>query len=93
MNKYTPKSIDTSSVEIPEGLQALSEKIAKITHEVWAQARLEQGRVWSETRNDKKIIHPVLTPYEDLSETGKDYDRNSSSLTISNRCRGRLNVG
>lgn len=46
MKKYTPKPIDTSSVEIPEDLRALSEKIAKNTHEVWAQARLEQGWTW-----------------------------------------------
>lgn len=82
MKKYTPKPIDTSSVEIPEDLRALSEKIAKNTHEVWAQARLEQGWTWGETRDDEKKTHPDLIPYEDLTETEKDYDRNTSNQTI-----------
>ena len=82
MKDYTPSSIDTSGVIIPEDLQVLSEKIAKNTHEVWAQARMEQGWKWGETRDDENKLHPDILPYEELCEEEKDYDRKTSQQTI-----------
>ena len=80
--KYTPEPIDTSNVVIPDDLMALSEIIARNTHEVWAQARMKQGWRWGKAKDNDKKTHPDLVPYEALSETEKDYDRNTSNQTI-----------
>jgi len=80
--KYTPSPIDTSSVELPEELKSLSEKLARNTHEVWSQSRMSQGWTWGERRDDALKKHPDLIPYEELPEEEKDYDRNTSQQTL-----------
>ena len=40
---YIPKPIDTSHIELPEDLLALTEKIAENVHEVWSQNRIAEG--------------------------------------------------
>ena len=80
-NEYTPRPVDTSGVELPEGLNALSEALAKNVHEVWAAGRIADG--WTKgPRNDKLKQHPCLVPYEELSEEEKDYDRRTSVETL-----------
>ena len=37
--------------------------------------------IWSE-RNDMLRTHPGLVPYEELSETEKDYDRRTAMETL-----------
>ena len=76
--KYMPKPIDTSSVELPEELKVLAEKLAKNVHEVWSQTRMKQGWKYGKQRDDEKKLHPCLVEYEELSEEEKDYDRNTS---------------
>lgn len=80
--KYMPKPIDTSSVELPEELKVLAEKLAKNVHEVWSQTRMKQGCKYGKQRDDEKKLHPCLVEYEELSEEEKDYDRNTSVETI-----------
>lgn len=80
-NEYTPRPVDTSGVELPEGLNALSEALAKNVHEVWAAGRIADG--WTKgPRNDELKQHPCLVPYEELSEEEKDYDRRTSVETL-----------
>ena len=79
---YTPQPIDTSDVRLPEELGALVEEMAKNVHEVWAQSRMEQGWTWGPERNDALRHHPDLIPYEELADTEKAYDRNTSMETI-----------
>lgn len=81
-NKYTPKTIDTSDIVLPDDLTALAEKLAKDVHEVWSQTRMEQGWTYGEERNDQQKKHPCLVPYEDLPESEKVYDRNTSQQTL-----------
>lgn len=79
--KYTPCPVDTSGIELPEGLGALSEDLAKNVHEVWAAGRIADG--WTRgPRNDELKQHPCLVPYEELSEEEKDYDRRTSIETL-----------
>ena len=40
---YTPEPMDLSSVDLPESLIQLSERIAENVHEVWAKARMDEG--------------------------------------------------
>ncbi len=82
IKKYVPKPADTSDVRFPEGMEELMEIVAKNVHEVWAQGRMKDGWTYSEERDDIRKTHPCLVPYEQLSESEKDYDRNTAMQTI-----------
>lgn len=56
--------------------------IAKNVHEVWSAGRVKDGWTYGEERSDAEMKHPCLVPYEDLTETGKEYDRNTSQETL-----------
>ena len=81
-NKYTPKPIDTSDIILPEDLAELAEQLAKNVHEVWSKTRMEQGWTYGEERDDLQLKHPCLIPYEELTESEKLYDRNTSQQTL-----------
>lgn len=75
MPTYTPRPIDTSAVRLPPELDALLERLARNTHEVYAAGRIAEGWRHGPERNDARRENPTLVPYEDLSEAEKDYDR------------------
>ena len=78
---YEPAPADTSRIELSEDLKSLGEALAKNVHEVWAAGRIADG--WTKgPRNDELKQHPCLVPYEELSETEKDYDRRTSVETL-----------
>ena len=79
---YTPRPIDTSDVKLPEELELLVEQMSKNVHDVWAETRIAQGWSYGEQRNDEKKLHPCLVPYEDLPDSEKEYDRNTSIGTL-----------
>ena len=79
---YTPNPIDTSDVALTKEISELGEQLAKNTHEVWASSRIKDGWQYGEKRDDEKKLHPCLIPYEELSESEKDYDRNTSVETL-----------
>ena len=79
---YQPKPIDTQNVLLPAELEELTELLAKNTHENWAVERLRQGWRWGLERNDQEKTHPCLVPYEELAESEKEYDRNTSIETL-----------
>lgn len=81
-NNYIPQPVDTSDVALPEELDELIEKVAENVHEVWAQGRMEQGWTYGKKRDDALKHHPCLVPYEELSETEKDYDRHTAVSTL-----------
>ncbi len=80
--KYIPQPIDTTDINLPEGLEELIEKMSKNVHEVWAQTRLKQGWKYGEQLNQMLKTHPCLVPYEELPEEEKVYDRNTSVGTL-----------
>lgn len=79
---YTPQPIDTTGVELPEELKQLVEQMSKNVHEVWSETRIQQGWTYGEQRNDEQKTHPCLIPYEELPESEKEYDRNTSIGTL-----------
>ena len=79
---YTPQPMDTSAQKLPEELETLVEKMAKNVHEIWAQTRINQGWTYGEVRNDELKQHPCLTPYEELTEEEREYDRNTAIGTL-----------
>lgn len=81
-NNYTPQPIDTKGVVLPEELNELAEMIAKNVHEVWSAGRMKDGWTYGEERNDAELKHPCLVPYEELTESEKEYDRNTSIETL-----------
>ncbi len=81
-NNYIPQPIDTNDIKLPKELEILVEQMAKNVHEVWAQTRIAQGWTYGAERNDALKHHPCLVPYEELPESEKEYDRNTSVETL-----------
>lgn len=84
---YVPQPMDTEDVQLPEELNELVEQMAKNVHEVWAQTRIQQGWTYGPERNDALKHHPCLVSYEDLPESEKEYDRNTSVETLKLICK------
>ncbi len=80
--EYSPSPIDTSGISLPEKLTELTELLARNTHEVWAQGRIAEGWKYGPERNDSLRLHPGLVSYEELPESEKEYDRNTSIETL-----------
>jgi len=79
---YSPRPIDTSSVELSPSIESLVEKLAESAHDVWATRRLSEGWTLGAKRDDLKKQHPCLVPYADLPESEKDYDRKTATETL-----------
>lgn len=79
---YIPKPIDTAEVILSQELQELTEEMARNVHEVWSQTRIKDGWTYGPERNDAEKKHPCLVPYDDLPESEKEYDRNTSQQTL-----------
>ena len=79
---YIPNPINTADIELSADLQELTEEMARNVHEVWSQSRIKDGWTYGPERNDAAKTHPCLVPYDELTETEKDYDRNTSQETL-----------
>jgi hypothetical protein len=79
---YKPEPLDTSEVTLTEDIRELTELLAKNTHEVWARQRVSEGWSYGPKRDDAKKEHPGLIPYEELSASEQEYDRNTALETL-----------
>ena len=79
---YVPRPVDLDAVVLPASLTALTEIIARNTHEVWSRKRFSEGWTYGEKRDDAARHHPNLIPYEQLTEEDKDYDRATAMNAI-----------
>lgn len=79
---YVPEPLNLEEVALPEEVLALSERIAKNVHDVWAENRMKEGWSYGEERNDAEKKHPCLVEYEDLPEEEKEYDRNTALSSL-----------
>ncbi len=79
---YIPAPIDSSRIALPAALVALTERLAANTHELWAQERIAQGWKKGPQRNDNQKEHPGLIPYDELSESEKEFDRKTALGTL-----------
>ena len=77
---YEPKPIDTSEIILPEGITEIVEVLARNTHDVWAVRKMKEGYTYESIKGN--MTHPSLVPYEELSESQKEYDRNTLLETI-----------
>ena len=79
---YKPTPIPTAEIELDSGLQELVERLAESNHDHWARQRMDQGWIYGPERDDQKMTHPDLLPYDQLSESEKGYDRTSVIETL-----------
>ena len=79
---YEPKPLDTDGVELPAELLPLTERLAENTHDLWAAQRTAQGWRYGPHRDDSRLLHPGLVPYDQLSEGEKEYDRITALGTL-----------
>lgn len=79
---YIPKPINTSDVILSNDIMELCEKLSENTHEVWSETRMKDGWTYGEKRDDANKRHPCLIPYDELPESEKEYDRNTSLQTL-----------
>ena len=79
---YTPDPVDTSRVALPADLLALTERLARNAHDVWARQRLRDGWKLGPRRDDAAKEHPSLIPYEALNDSEREYDRQVALETL-----------
>lgn len=79
---YIPEPADTSTVKLPEEIRALGEMLARNAHECWAKQRIAEGWRYGPVRDDAQRLHPCLVPYDQLSESEKEYDRITSMESL-----------
>ena len=79
---YQPEPIDTSKVILSDELLALTERLAKNTHEVWSQQRLADGWTYGSKSDDTAKNHPNLVSYDELTDSEKEYDRRTTLETL-----------
>ena len=79
---YNPKPIDLSDVTLDSSLESLVEALAENVHDTWAKGRMDDGWTYGPERDDAKKHHPCLVPYNELSESEKEYDRNTAISTL-----------
>jgi hypothetical protein len=79
---YRPSPIPTADVILPESLVKLTERLARNTHEIWAEHRLGEGWRYGPHRDDSKKEHPCLVSYDRLPESEKQFDRNTAMETL-----------
>lgn len=79
---YVPAPVDTSSVELPEELLLLTDKIAENVHDVWAVGRISEGWKYGPVKDSEKKETPCLVPYSELSDSEKSYDVNTALETL-----------
>ena len=79
---YKPEPVNTKGVNLSNELLELTEKIAENVHDIWAVGRISEGWTYGEKRDDVKKTTPCLVPYSELSDSEKEYDRNTAIETL-----------
>jgi class 3 adenylate cyclase/tetratricopeptide (TPR) repeat protein len=79
---YKPGPIDTSRLALTPEIAQLSELLAMNTHENWAKLRIAEGWHYGPHRDDQQKEHPNLVPYEQLTESERQYDRQTAMESI-----------
>lgn len=79
---YIPHPVNLDDVQLPPYLEDLQEAIAENVHEVWSAGRIKEGWTYGPERDDKLKKHPCLIPYSELSDSEKQYDRETAINSI-----------
>jgi hypothetical protein len=79
---YTPRPIDTASVELTPEVLELTERLAENAHDIWASKRLHEGWTIGPKKDGDLKQTPLLVPYDELPESEKEYDRELALSTL-----------
>lgn len=79
---YAPQPINLDEILLTDDLLELREAIAENAHDVWANARINEGWSYGTERDDAQKKHPDLIPYSALPDSEKEYDRLMAFDTI-----------
>jgi class 3 adenylate cyclase len=79
---YEPDPLDTSKETLTPEIEALSEKLAKHAHEIWAQQRMNDDWSHGETHDQDSKQHPALKKFEELDPAEKDLNRLATQETL-----------
>jgi hypothetical protein len=79
---YQPDPVDSAGIILPAELLALTERLARNAHAVWARQRIRDGWVWGPNRDDVLKQHPSLVEYDALTDDEKEYDRQVALETL-----------
>lgn len=79
---YQPAPIPTDHVRLGDDILALTELLARNSHDVWARQRIADGWRHGPRRDDALKEHPGLVPYEQLAESEQEYDRQAALETL-----------
>ena len=82
VDEYTPNPINVDNIPLDGDLEELQEAIAENAHDVWAEARMNEGWTYGKERDDTNKKHPDLVPYSALPDSEKEYDRIMAFNTI-----------
>ena len=82
VEEYRPNPINVDTIPLDGDLEELQEAIAENAHDVWAEARMNEGWTYGKERDDINKKHPDLVPYSALPDSEKEYDRIMAFNTI-----------
>ena len=82
VEEYEPHPINVDQIPLDGDLEELQEAIAENAHDVWAEARINEGWSYGKERDDVKKQNPDLVPYTALPDNEKEYDRIMAFNTI-----------
>lgn len=68
------------------------ELLARVEHRRWIADRIDRGWRYDKIRDDQRMLHPSLVPFEALSESDKEKDRNAVRVLLSVLAEQRLSV-
>jgi RyR domain/PAS fold len=71
---------------------AETEFLAEKEHERWVEERLKKGWVYGKDRDDLRKIHGCIIPWEQLSETQRQKDKNAMSALPAILAKVYLNI-
>jgi DNA-binding NtrC family response regulator len=85
LNELQGTALSTSQTRqrpLHPSLLELREQLARHAHEVWMERRAKEGWRYGRERSDRAKTNPDMVPYDALSETEKEYDREMALGTI-----------
>lgn len=85
-SEYVPEPVDTTSVELTDELVNVVELLSKNMHETWAESKINAGFSYAPVRShyldSGAQTSPMLVPYEMLSESEKEMNRENASQLV-----------
>lgn len=80
--KYNPDPIDTSDILENPLLSELIDCLAINNHEVWSKEHIDGGWKYGSKRDNNKLIHPLILPWNLLKDDDKKWDIESAKNNI-----------